>query len=60
MLDCECKKCCKRTHVQDGISLGCLCDIKLNYKFIYSFAVAMFFSVMVYGHTLVDMNYVNE
>ena len=57
---CACKNCCIQKSGKEGIDLGCLCDVKLNYWFIYPFVIAMIFSVMLLGHTQANMKQVEE
>ena len=40
--------------------INCYCGIEVNTMFVYPFALAMFFSVMIFGHTQANMEPVNN
>ena len=37
-----------------------MCEVELNYRFIIPFSISMFCSVMIFGHTTADMEFVND
>jgi len=40
--------------------IACYCGFEVNTMFVYPFALAMFFSVMIFGHTQANMEPVND